>query len=139
MDYPLSEQWRVADLLDTLDGYDVTLVEVHCTPEELDRREHARGDRPIGLARSQTMVYTIADADFVVDTTNTSAGQGATVITIWLNHVHESSSRTLGCMNPGEQMVNDCGCAIRHERGLTRASDASSRAELWWPRRPPGR
>ncbi len=32
MDYPLSEQWRLDDLLETLEGYDVTLVEVRCTP-----------------------------------------------------------------------------------------------------------
>lgn len=29
MDYPLSEPWRLANLLDVLDGYDVTLVDVH--------------------------------------------------------------------------------------------------------------
>ncbi|OIJ24467.1 chloramphenicol phosphotransferase CPT family protein [Nocardioides luteus] len=58
MDYPLSESWRLDDLLEVLDGYDVTLVEVWCSPEELERRETARGDRPAGLARSQTLVYT---------------------------------------------------------------------------------
>ena len=57
MDYPLSEAWRLDDLLEVLDGYDVTLVEVWCSPEELGRRESARGDRPAGLARSQTLVY----------------------------------------------------------------------------------
>lgn len=36
MDYPLSERWRLDDLLDVLDGYDVTLVEVRCAPEELN-------------------------------------------------------------------------------------------------------
>src|SRR5207248_3298343 len=57
MDYPLSERWRMSDLLDTLDGYDVTLVEVRCSQEELDRRERGRADRPVGLARSQAVVY----------------------------------------------------------------------------------
>ena len=80
MDYPLREQWRLADLLHTLDGYDVTLIEVHCAPDQLDQREHARGDRPIGLARSQTSVYAIGEYDIVVDTTNTSAGQCAIAI-----------------------------------------------------------
>jgi chloramphenicol 3-O phosphotransferase len=70
MDYPLSEPWRLDDLLDVLDGYDVTLVDVRCSRAELDRRERARGDRPIGLARSQTQVH--AHSDIVVDTTSTS-------------------------------------------------------------------
>lgn len=71
MDYPLSEPWRLADLLDVLEGYDVTLVDVHCDPDELDRREHARGDRPVGLARSQR-VFRHEDRDITVDTTHTS-------------------------------------------------------------------
>ncbi|HEY1119114.1 MAG TPA: AAA family ATPase [Acidimicrobiales bacterium] len=69
MDYPLSEAWRLTDLLDVLAGYDVTLVEVRCSPDELDRRELARGDRPVGLARSQT-VFAHGDCDLVVDTTD---------------------------------------------------------------------
>ena len=71
MDYPLSEPWRLDDLLDVLEGYDVTVVDVHCCPDELDRRERARGDRPIGLARSQR-VFRHDDRDIAVDTTNTS-------------------------------------------------------------------
>jgi chloramphenicol 3-O phosphotransferase len=77
MDYPLSEQWRMADLLETLAGYDVTLVEVRCAEVELDRRERVRGDRPVGLARSQATVYAHAEFDIVVDTTSTSAGECA--------------------------------------------------------------
>ena len=69
MDYPLSEPWRLADLLQVLDGYDVTLVEVRRSPDELDRRELARGDRPVGLARSQS-VFAHGDRDLVVDTTD---------------------------------------------------------------------
>jgi chloramphenicol 3-O phosphotransferase len=71
MDYPLSERWRLEDLLDVLRGYDVTLVEVRCAPEELERRERERGDRPVGLARSQAEVYGHGDFDIAVDTTNT--------------------------------------------------------------------
>jgi chloramphenicol 3-O phosphotransferase len=72
MDYPLSEQWRLDDLLDVLDGYDVTLVEIRCAPGELERRERARGDRPAGLARSQTQVYAHGESDIAVDTTHES-------------------------------------------------------------------
>ncbi|TQL66824.1 chloramphenicol 3-O phosphotransferase [Nocardioides albertanoniae] len=70
MDYPLSESWRIDDLVEVLEGFDVTLVEVWCSPEELERRETARGDRPSGLARSQNLVYTHA-YDLRVDTTAT--------------------------------------------------------------------
>jgi chloramphenicol 3-O phosphotransferase len=72
IDYPLSERWRVTDLLKTLAEYDVTLVEVRCSPDELDRRERERGDRPVGLARSQTLVYAHGEFDIAVDTTVTS-------------------------------------------------------------------
>ena len=72
MDYPLSERWRLDDLLAVLGGYDVTLVEVRCSPEELARRERARGDRPLGLAQSQTAVSELGDRDIVVDTTRTA-------------------------------------------------------------------
>jgi len=80
MDYPLSEPWRLADLLETLDGYDVTLVEVRCAPEELDRRERVRGDRPVGLARSQTSVFGHGESDIVVDTTSADAHECAATI-----------------------------------------------------------
>lgn len=80
MDYPLSEPWRLDDLLVVLDGYDVTLVEVRCSPEELERRERARGDRPEGLARSQRAVYEIGDCDVVVDTTTTEPAACARAI-----------------------------------------------------------
>jgi chloramphenicol 3-O phosphotransferase len=77
MDYPLSEPWRLADLLEVLDGYDVTLVDVHCSVPELDRRERERGDRRRGLAASQTQVYAHGDNDIVVDTTHTAAADCA--------------------------------------------------------------
>ncbi|MGK5683174.1 chloramphenicol phosphotransferase CPT family protein [Actinoplanes sp. URMC 104] len=80
MDYPLSERWRVADLLTTLAGYDVTLVEVRCSPEELERRERARGDRPLGLAGSQTLVYEHGEYDIAVDTTTAGPGECARTI-----------------------------------------------------------
>ena len=72
MDYPLSEPWRLDDLLDVLDGYDVTLVDVRCDAEVLERREGARGDRPVGLARSQR-VFEHGDRDVTVDTTTATS------------------------------------------------------------------
>lgn len=81
MDYPLSEPWRLADLLKVLEGFDVTLVEIRCSPDELNRRELAREDRPIGLARSQTTVFAHGESDIVVDTTNTDAATCAVTVT----------------------------------------------------------
>lgn len=80
MDYPLSEAWRLDDLLAVLDGYDVTLVEIRCSPDELERRERERGDRPSGLARSQTTVYDHGAFDIAVDSTHSSAEECARVI-----------------------------------------------------------
>ncbi len=69
MDYPLSEDWRVDDLLEVLEGYDVALVELRCAPEELARRERIRGDRPLGLsAASQATVYSLGEFDVAIDT-----------------------------------------------------------------------
>lgn len=70
MDYPLSEPWRLEELLALTLGYDVTLVDVWCAPEERARREAARGDRPAGLALSQEHVYDLPDRDLRVDTTH---------------------------------------------------------------------
>jgi chloramphenicol 3-O phosphotransferase len=79
MDYPLSESWRLDDLLDVLEGYDVTLVEVRCDPDELDRRERVREDRPVGLARSQT-IDAHGDRDISVDTTGIGPEEAARTI-----------------------------------------------------------
>ena len=73
MDYPLSERWRLEDLLDVLEPYDVTLVEVRCSLEVLERRERDRGDRSAGLARSQEQGYAVGDCDIAVDTTDRTA------------------------------------------------------------------
>jgi chloramphenicol 3-O phosphotransferase len=86
MDYPLSEPWRLTDLLQVLAGYDVTLVDVRCSPTELERRERARHDRPLGLARSQS-VFKHADRDIVVDTTNQTPQTCAHIIASSLDHL----------------------------------------------------
>lgn len=77
MDYPLSEPWRLGDLLDVLDGY--TLVDVRCDAGELERRERTRGDRPVGLANSQA-VFAHDDRDVSVDTTRMTAEECARII-----------------------------------------------------------
>jgi chloramphenicol 3-O phosphotransferase len=53
VDHVLSERWRLLDCLTVLADYDVVFVGVHCSAEELERRERARGDRQIGQAAAQ--------------------------------------------------------------------------------------
>lgn len=79
MDYPLSEPWRLANLLQVLDDFKVLLVDVTCAPTELERRERARGDRPQGLAASQA-VFAHPERDLVVDTTETPAATCAEAV-----------------------------------------------------------
>lgn len=90
MDYPLSEPWRLLDLLVVLDGFEVTLVDVTCAIEELDRRERARGDRPLGLAGSQN-VFDHGDRDLVVDTTTASPQECAELV---VRHLAEGAAPT---------------------------------------------
>jgi len=47
------------------------IVGVHCNPEELDRRERLRGNRPIGLGRSQSAtIHRHIHYDIEVDTSD---------------------------------------------------------------------
>lgn len=79
MDYPLSEPWRLVDLLEVLNGFDVLLLDVTCAQNELERRERARGDRPLGLVASQT-VFAHPDRDLVVDTTEAAPASCAEAV-----------------------------------------------------------
>ena len=61
------------------------LVGVHCTAEELVRREQARGDRPHGLAQSQLgSVHANREYDFEVDTSRANASECANAVAQWL-------------------------------------------------------
>jgi chloramphenicol 3-O phosphotransferase len=53
VDHIMSEQWRLRDCLELFTPFDVVFVGVRCSPEELERRERMRGDRPPGLAARQ--------------------------------------------------------------------------------------
>jgi chloramphenicol 3-O phosphotransferase len=52
-DLVLSERWRLVDCLAVLADCEVVFVGVRCPPEELARREAARGDREAGQAARQ--------------------------------------------------------------------------------------
>ncbi|SDK97661.1 chloramphenicol 3-O phosphotransferase [Lentzea albidocapillata subsp. violacea] len=81
VDHVLSEPWRLQDCLEVLDGLDVVLVGVHCPPDELERRERARGDRMPGHAAAQLQsVHQHGLYDFEVDTSVNSPRECALAI-----------------------------------------------------------
>ncbi|MFB7655970.1 MULTISPECIES: chloramphenicol phosphotransferase CPT family protein [unclassified Streptomyces] len=74
VDHVLSEDWRLLDCLRLFTARDVVLVGVHCSLEELERRERERGDRPTGLAARQFHhVHAHGLYDIECDTTTASA------------------------------------------------------------------
>lgn len=63
--------WRT-ELKTLLKPFDVFLVGVHCSLEELDRRERLRGDRWIGEGRSHVVddgIHRFGPYDYDIDTT----------------------------------------------------------------------
>ncbi|WP_329139052.1 chloramphenicol phosphotransferase CPT family protein [Streptomyces sp. NBC_01476] len=87
VDHVLSEPWRLPDCLAVLRPEDVLFVGVHCPPDELVRRERARGDRPPGLAMSQyQQVHSHGDYDLECDTGTASPRDCALRIKEFLPH-----------------------------------------------------
>jgi chloramphenicol 3-O phosphotransferase len=79
-------EWR-ADLARILEGFDVFLVGVHCSLDEIDRRERSRRDRKAGEGRSHIeddRIHTFGPYDCEVDTTNRQpADVAAEVVERW--------------------------------------------------------
>lgn len=85
VDHVLSEEWRLLDCLELFPARDVVLVGVHCSLEELRRREQARGDRPAGLAARQFgHVHAHGRYDIECDTTSAGAADCARRIRAFL-------------------------------------------------------
>ncbi|WP_077799904.1 chloramphenicol phosphotransferase CPT family protein [Streptomyces sp. JHA26] len=88
VDHVLSEPWRLLDCLSVLRPEDVLFVGVHCPPEELARRERARGDRPVGLAAQQyDLVHRHGDYDLECDTGTATPRECAERIKDFLPHL----------------------------------------------------
>ncbi|GGP25760.1 chloramphenicol phosphotransferase CPT family protein [Silvimonas amylolytica] len=69
------------ELLTELAGYRVILVGVQCDLEQVEQREHARGDRPAGLARWEfERVHQHMQYDVLLDTSQTSAQASAEIL-----------------------------------------------------------
>ncbi|MFH0243236.1 chloramphenicol phosphotransferase CPT family protein [Streptomyces sp. HK10] len=87
VDHVLSERWRLLDCLALFEPRNVLLVGVHCSPEELRRREGVRGDRPPGLAEHQLdLVHAHGVYDVECDTTTASPAECAQRIRDALTH-----------------------------------------------------
>ncbi|MDH6110642.1 chloramphenicol 3-O phosphotransferase [Kitasatospora sp. MAP12-15] len=87
VDHVLSEPWRLLDCLTVLRPEDVLFVGVHCSLDELTRREQARGDRPAGLAALQyDLVHSHGDYDLECDTSTATPRQCAQQIKDFLPH-----------------------------------------------------
>lgn len=69
LDHVIHDEFTRADFAESLAGYPVLRVGVHCPPEELARRERERGDRRIGQALEQlAFVHKEEVYDVEVDT-----------------------------------------------------------------------
>lgn len=69
-----------------LTGFDVFLVGVHCPVAELERRELARGDRRVGVARRDALtVHTFTGYDLDVTCTAPLPDNVQRVIHAWVN------------------------------------------------------
>jgi chloramphenicol 3-O phosphotransferase len=53
IDHVLSEKSYLVECLTLFKGHEIYFIGVHCPLDELEIREIARGDRPVGLTRSQ--------------------------------------------------------------------------------------
>lgn len=78
---------------DLLLDYPILFVGVHCSKEELTRREQSRGDRAIGLAHSQfDYIYSYDEYDLEVNTEELSSAACAEKILSFINSEQEYSA-----------------------------------------------
>jgi chloramphenicol 3-O phosphotransferase len=83
----------LAYMLEDLIDHRVLFVGVKCSEEELCRREHSRGNRPLGLAQSQlASVHAHCLYDIEVDTSCTSAASTALSLAQWLRESPEATA-----------------------------------------------
>jgi len=84
-DLVLSERWRLLDCLTIFAGHRVVFVGLHCSAEELHRRERARGDRTAGQAATQLAhVHAHGRYDLELDTETTSPADCARQVRAFL-------------------------------------------------------
>lgn len=97
MDHLLGERWRVRDIATVFADHDVILVGVHCSIDELRRREHARGNRGIGRAESQiTSIHAHMRYDVEIDTSVMAPQECAAAIAEYL--ATSQTTRAISCL-----------------------------------------
>lgn len=85
LDVALTNPHARALLVEYLQDWPVYLVGVHCSTQELERRERERGDRDVGLARSQVdWIHRRMRYDVQVDTTGRKPEDLAAEVLAWL-------------------------------------------------------
>ncbi|WP_078551959.1 chloramphenicol phosphotransferase CPT family protein [Bacillus alkalicellulosilyticus] len=85
VDTVLQEKSFLEELLKELTNFPVFIIGVHCPLEELEKREIARGNREIGLAKFQyDLVHNNRIYDFEVDTFANNSTECALEITQFL-------------------------------------------------------
>lgn len=87
------DEWRL-DLRRLLGDLDVFIVAVRCPPEELERRELQRGDRPLGDAlRDAATCYSFCRHDIEVDSSHAPHHNATVIISQWLKRDSAQLSR----------------------------------------------
>jgi chloramphenicol 3-O phosphotransferase len=90
-----TREWLV-DVVGLLAPFDVFFVGVHCDLEELERREAARGDRPLGDARRDfETAHRHAIYDLELDATRPPELNAERVIEAWKARTRPSAVETL--------------------------------------------
>jgi chloramphenicol 3-O phosphotransferase len=88
--------WMLEECVRVLAPLNPLFVGVHCSPVELDRRERERGDRTVGLARSQyARVHAHGLYDMTVDTTIASPEECARRVQVALNNAPRTAFEQL--------------------------------------------
>ncbi|MCP1135267.1 chloramphenicol phosphotransferase CPT family protein [Paenibacillus polysaccharolyticus] len=93
VDTVISDDKFFNDFYELLTDYPILFVGVHCSKEELTRREQSRGDREIGLAHSQfDYIYAYDEYDLEVNTEELSSASCAEKILSYMNSGQEYSA-----------------------------------------------
>jgi len=86
-----TEEW-LHDLVRYLADFDVFFVGLHCSIEELERREIQRGDRRIGEARTDLqIVHRFGTYDLELNSENPAEENARKLIGAWEKHAYPSA------------------------------------------------
>jgi len=94
-----TEQW-LHDLVRYLAGFDVFFVGLHCSIEELERREVQRGNRHIGEARTDLqIVHSFGTYDLELNSEKPVEENAKILISAWERRTRPSAFNKMGVQN----------------------------------------